>query len=51
MASMRISYGKNVYDKKEINAVLKTLNNSTQMGKNVDLFEKKLQNIFQKNML
>ena len=48
MASMRISYGKNVYDKKEINAVLKTLNNSTQMGKNVDLFEKKIAKYFSK---
>ena len=37
----KISYGKNVYNKKEINAVLKTLNNSTQMGKSVETFEKK----------
>ena len=29
---MKISYGKNVYDKKEINAVLNTLKKSTQMG-------------------
>ncbi len=27
----KISYGKNVYDNKEINAVIKTLNNSTQI--------------------
>ena len=28
----KISYGKNVYDKREINAVLKTLKNSGQVG-------------------
>ena len=48
MATVKISYGKNVYDKKEINAVIKTLNNSTQMGKNVDLFEKKIAKYFSK---
>ena len=50
MAITKISYGKNVYDKKEINAVLKTLKKSTQMGKNVDLFEK-IASISQKNTL
>ena len=44
----KISYGKNVYDKKEINAVLKTLKNSTQMGKSVEIFEKKIANLFSK---
>jgi len=44
----KISYGKNVYDNKEINAVLKTLKKSTQMGKNVDLFEKKIAKYFSK---
>ncbi len=39
---MRISYGKNVYDKKEINAVLNTLKKSTQMGVSVSNFEKKI---------
>ena len=48
MAITKISYGKNVYDKKEINAVLKTLKKSTQMGKNVDLFEKKIAKYFSK---
>ena len=38
----RISYGKNVYDKKEINAVLNTLKKSTQMGVSVSNFEKKI---------
>ena len=40
-SSKKITYGKNVYDNKEINAVLKTLKNSTQMGKSVSTFEKK----------
>jgi len=44
----KISYGKNVYDKKEINAVLKTLKNSTQMGKSVEIFEKKIAKLFSK---
>ena len=38
--SSKIPYGKNVYDKKEINDVLKTLKKSTQMGNSVTLFEK-----------
>jgi hypothetical protein len=29
----KIPYGKNVYDNNEINAVIKTLKKSTQMGK------------------
>ena len=37
----QISYGKAVYGKAEINAVLKTISNTTQMGKEVELFEKK----------
>ena len=44
----KISYGKNVYDKKEINAVLKTLKNSTQMGKSVKIFENKIAKLFSK---
>ena len=38
----RIPYGKNVYNQDEINAVLKTLKKSTQMGDAVNNFEKKL---------
>ena len=38
----KISYGKNVYDNKEISAVLRTLKNSTQMGAAVSTFENKL---------
>jgi CDP-6-deoxy-D-xylo-4-hexulose-3-dehydrase len=48
MASMRISYGKNVYDKREINAVIKTLKKSTQMGSAVTEFEQKVSKLFSK---
>ena len=44
----KISYGKNVYDKREISAVLKTLRNSTQMGSAVRNFENKLSKFFSK---
>ncbi len=44
----KIPYGKNVYDYKEINAVLKKLKESTQMGKSVNYFEKKISNMFSK---
>jgi CDP-6-deoxy-D-xylo-4-hexulose-3-dehydrase len=43
-----ISYGKNVYDEIEINAVLKTLKKGTQMGRSVNLFEKKIAPLFAK---
>ncbi len=45
---MKISYGKNVYGKSEIQAVVNTLKKTTQMGKNVSKFEKKIGNIFEK---
>ena len=44
----RIPYGKNVYDGKEISAVLKTLKKSTQMGKSVETFENKISKYFSK---
>ena len=44
----KISYGKNVYDNKEINAVIKTLKKTTQMGESVNVFEKKVSKIFSK---
>ena len=44
----KIYYGKNVYDHKEINAVLKTLKNRTQMSLSVAEFEKKVSKIFSK---
>tara|TARA_B100001057_G_scaffold445692_1_gene483587 strand:+ start:2118 stop:3323 length:1206 start_codon:yes stop_codon:yes gene_type:complete len=43
-----ISYGKNVYGKEEINAVLNTLKKTTQMSKNVNIFEKKISKYFSK---
>ena len=44
----RIPYGLNVYNKEEINAVLKTLKKSTQMGEAVSNFEKKISKLFSK---
>ena len=44
----KISYGKNVYDNKEISAVVKTLQNSTKMGKAVEAFETKISKFFSK---
>ena len=44
----RISYGKNVYDSREISAVLNTLRKSTQMGDAVSNFENKISKIFSK---
>ena len=46
----RIPYGLNVYNSQEINAVIKTLRNSTQMGKAVNTFENKISKLFSKNM-
>jgi CDP-4-dehydro-6-deoxyglucose reductase, E1 len=45
---MRISYGKNVYGKEEIQAVINKLNKSTQMGSSVAMFEKKISKLFSK---
>ena len=45
----KIPYGKNVYNNKEINAVIKTLKNSTQMGASVKNFEEKISKLFSKN--
>ena len=44
----KIPYGKNVYGQEEINAVLKTLRKSTQMGNSVVSFEKKISKLFSK---
>ena len=35
-----ISYGKSIHGSSEVNAVVNVLKNSTQMGKNVEKFEK-----------
>ena len=45
---MKISYGKNVYGKEEINAVVKQLKKTTQMGFSVNLFEKQIAKKFSK---
>jgi CDP-6-deoxy-D-xylo-4-hexulose-3-dehydrase len=44
----RIPYGLSVHDNKEINAVIKVLKTSTQMGKNVSQLEKKVASLFDK---
>jgi CDP-6-deoxy-D-xylo-4-hexulose-3-dehydrase len=44
----KIPYGKNVYDQREIKAVIKTLNKSTQMGESVNTFEKRVSKYFSK---
>ena len=44
----KITYGKTVYDNKEIKAVLRTLKKSTQMGESVNRFEKKISSLFGK---
>ena len=43
-----ISYAKTVYGQEEINAVVKCLNESTQMGKYSKKFEKKISKLFDK---
>ena len=48
MKKIKIPYGKNVYGKEEVSAVLNCLKKSTQMSKNVSLFEKKVAKIFNK---
>ncbi|WP_440694030.1 DegT/DnrJ/EryC1/StrS family aminotransferase [Candidatus Pelagibacter sp. HIMB1695] len=45
---MKISYGKSVHGREEIAAVVKVLQNSTQMGKNVSQLEKKIAKMFNK---
>ena len=45
---MRISYGKNVYNKEEISAVLSKLKKSTQMESPFKVLKIKLQNFFLK---
>ncbi len=44
----KISYGKNVYDNREMRAVISTLRKSTQMGKSVSIFENRVSKLFSK---
>jgi len=45
---LRVPYGLSVHGNEEIKAVVKVLKSSTQMGKNVLLFEKKIAKLFNK---
>ena len=45
---MKITYGKNVYNNQEIKAVVKQLKKTTQMGRSVYNFEKKISKFFKK---
>ena len=45
---MKVSYAKTVYGQKEIDAVVKCLNEGTQMGKNSREFEKQIAKLFDK---
>ncbi|MBQ50011.1 MAG: NarL family transcriptional regulator [Zetaproteobacteria bacterium] len=45
---IKVSYAKTVYGQKEIDAVVKCLNESTQMGKYAGQFEKKIAELFAK---
>jgi CDP-4-dehydro-6-deoxyglucose reductase, E1 len=47
--NIQVSYAKTVYGKKEIDAVVKCLNEGTQMGKYTREFEKKISHLFNKN--
>ena len=42
MQKMKVNYGGTVHGKEEIAAVLNVIKTSTQLGKNVKLFEKKI---------
>ena len=44
----KISYAKTVYGQEEIDAVVKCLNNSTQMGENSREFENNISKLFDK---
>ena len=46
--NIRVPYGLSVHGNEEIKAVTKVLKNSTQMGKNVNLFERKISKLFKK---
>lgn len=48
MAKLKVNYGGTVHGKEEIDAVVKVLKTSTQLGKNVKLFENKVSQLFSK---
>ena len=45
---LRVPYGLSVHGREEINAVTEVLKSTTQMGKNVSIFEKKIAKLFSK---
>lgn len=45
---MRVNYGQSIHGNEEINAVVKVLKNSTQLGRNVQIFEKKVSSLYSK---
>ena len=45
---MKVTYGKSVYDNREINAVVQVLKKTTQMGPKVRAFEEKIAKLFSK---
>ena len=46
---LRVPYGSTVHGKDEIDAVVEVLNTTTQMSKNVSLFEEKIAKSFEKS--
>ena len=48
--NIRVPYGLSVHGSEEIKAVNKVLKSSTQMGKNVSIFEKKISKLFSKKI-
>ena len=46
---IRVPYGSTVHGEEEIEAVVNVLKTSTQMSKNVEIFEKKIAKIFDHN--
>ena len=46
--SLRVNYAQSVHGKKEINAIIKVMKSSTQMGKYTREFEKKISKLFSK---
>ena len=46
--NLRVPYGLSVHGNDEIKAVIKVLKSSTQMGKHVSIFEKKISKLFSK---
>ena len=48
MTKLKVNYGGTVHGKEEIDAVVNVLRTSTQLGKNVKSFEKKVSKLFSK---